>query len=173
MVNVQDIQIEMIKPIQHDFFEKFFLPIRTKNKIFNFVGGKKLSDAKTNLERKLTEYGMFVLNDYPMHEENQHVYILEEMILFLNFYDNSLAISFNVRLKPETAAQNILILEEIKRISKIDIMDSYMINSQNKVVSGEAAYELLEKSNKAEVLIEHLRDEQYTRILEKSKCFEC
>lgn len=132
-----------------------------------------MSDIKVDLEQKLAEYGMFVLNDYPIEVENQHVYILEDMILFLNFFDNSLSISFNVRVKPETAAQNLLILEEAKSISRVDILDSYMINSRNKVVSGEAAYELLEKSNRAEVLIEHLRDEQYRRILETSKCFEC
>ena len=132
-----------------------------------------MSDVKLDLEHKLVGYGMFLLNEYPIEEENQHVYMLEDMILFLNLYDSSISISFNVRMKPEIAAQNILILEEIKSISRVDVLDSYMVNNKNKVVSGEAAYELLEKSNRAEVLIEHLRDEQYRRILETSKCFEC
>jgi len=132
-----------------------------------------LSDVKLDLEHKLVEYGMFLLNEYPIEEENQHVYMLEDMILFLNLYDSSISISFNVRMKPEIAAQNILILEEIKSISRVDVLDSYMVNNKNKVVSGEAAYELLKKSDRAEILIEHLRDEQYKRILETSKCFEC
>jgi hypothetical protein len=132
-----------------------------------------LSDVKTDLEQKLIEYGMVILNDYPIEEENQHVYILEDMILFLSFFDNSLSISFNVKLKPETAAQNLIIFEEIKSISMFDILDSYVINNKNKIVCGEKAYEILEKSNRAEILIEHLRDEQYRRILETSKCFEC
>ena len=132
-----------------------------------------MSDVKLDLEHKLVEYGMFLLNEYPIEEENQHVYMLEDMILFLNLYDSSISISFNVRMKPEIAAQNILILEEIKSISRVDVLDSYMVNNKNKVVSGEAAYELLKKSDRAEILIEHLRDEQYKRILETSKCFEC
>lgn len=133
------------------------------------MSGKISSDV----EKKLAEYGMIVLNDYPMDDEKQHTFILEYMILFLTFDDKSLAISFHAGMKPEVAAQNLLILEEIKSISKIDILDSFIINNRNKVVSGEAAFELLEKSNRSKILVEHLRSEEYIRILQSAKCFDC
>ncbi len=133
------------------------------------MSGKISSDV----EKKLAEYGMVVLNDYPMDDEKQHTFILDHMILFLTFGDKSLAISFHAGMKPEEAAQNLLILEEIKSISKIDVLDSFIINNRNKVVSGEAAFELLEKSNKSKILVEHMRSEEYVRILQSSKCFDC
>ena len=129
--------------------------------------------TRSDVEQKLAEYGMIVLNDYPIDDETQYVFILESMILFLVFNDRSLAISFHAGLKPEDAAQNLLILEEIKSLSKIDILDSFFINNKNKIVSGEAAFELLEKNNKAKILVDHLRSEQYMRILQSSKCFDC
>ena len=128
---------------------------------------------RSDVEQKLAEYGMIVLNDYPIDDETQYVFILESMILFLTFDDKSLAISFRADGKPEDVAQNLLILEEIKSISKIDILDSFIINNKNKIVSGEEAFKLLEKNNKSKVLVNHLRSEQYVRILQSSKCFSC
>jgi len=130
-------------------------------------------NIKTDIEKKLSEYGIFIHNDYPIEDEEQHVYIVDDMILFLSLADNSLAISFNASLKPETSAKNLLLLEEIKNITRIDVMESHIINNKNKIISGEKAYELLEKSNRSQVLIEHLKSEQYIRILESSKCFNC
>lgn len=121
---------------------------------------------------KLTEYGMALYSDYPT-EDQGHCFITKDMILFLDEEDDSLAITFQADTKPEDVASNVLALNELKKVSDISIMESFIYDKENKFISGNEAHELV-KNTIVETAFQKIAKQQaYSALLQNVQCFEC
>jgi len=123
---------------------------------------------------KINEYGLEIYSDYPLidgSDDGDYVFFIEEMILFINKKEESIAVSFQASTRPERAANIILILNEIK--TNIDIMESFIFDKNNEYISGEKAFDLIEKSKQSNVIQDFLKDQTYKEILLTAKCHEC
>jgi 3-methyladenine DNA glycosylase AlkC len=122
--------------------------------------------------KKFEEYGMRLFTDYPT-EENQHCFMVENMIVYLDKKDNSIAVSFLASSKPEQVAQNMMILSEIKDLDDIYVMESFVYDMNDKFVSGDDAHNLVKQSIEHEALKEFAKRQTYIEVLSKAKCFDC
>ena len=127
----------------------------------------------TILERvtsKLDEYGLEIYNDYPV-DDTEHVFYVENMILFVNKKDESIGVSFQATVKPDKAANMILILNEL--CPDLDVMESFIYDRNNKCLTGEKEFELIENTKKSEVIQAFLKDQTYQSILMTADCHKC
>lgn len=120
-----------------------------------------------NVESKLKEYNIKVFTNYPV--ELQHVFMCEGMIIFVDKEDNNIAVAFFAGTRPEQAANNVIILTELR--IPIFIMESFAYDDNKQFVSGEKAFELFHKSivSRNTTCIK----DKYTEYLEKANCFSC
>jgi len=134
-----------------------------------------MSDKIGAVVDKLQEYGMIIFRDYPIEKENtkQHVFISEDMVLFLDHKDDSLSVSFHAGLKPEDVSRNTLILNEMEEFDDLYIMESYVLDKSNTFICGDEAFKLLKESNKAEYLKGYVEKQYYEEILKTAKCYYC
>ena len=121
---------------------------------------------------KLKEYGIKIYKDYRIEDEEEHVFYIEEAILFVGDKKKYIGVSFQATSKPENVANMTLILNEIDDKS-LDIMESFIFNQKNEYVSGEKAFDLIKKSNHLKALEEFDKQQLYIEILQNEKCFEC
>lgn len=121
---------------------------------------------------KFDEYGMRVFTDYPT-QRNEHCFMVENMIVYLDKKDSTIAVSFLASSRPEHVANNLLILKEIEDVEDIFVMESFVYDMNDKFVSGNDAHELVKKSIELEALKEFTKRQAYTEVLVKSNCFEC
>ena len=120
---------------------------------------------------KVEEYGITIFKHHP-GDENQYVFFCQDMVIFV-FPDNkSISIAFQATTKPDIAATNILILQEIPDI-EIEIMESFIYCNDNKLICGEAAFQLVKDSIKAEGAKDYMMEEAYTHLLQNVNCHEC
>ena len=134
-----------------------------------------MEDKIRIIVEKMSEYGMIIFRDYSIKEDDtdQHVFICEDMVLFLDNKDGSLSVSFHASSKPEVVARNSLILNEMEDFDEFYIMESYVINNDNKFICGDEAFKLLKQSEEAEVLKGFIIEREYEKILKNAKCFYC
>jgi len=130
-----------------------------------------MADKKILL-KKFNEYGLNVFTDYPT-EKNEHCFMVDNMIVYLDEEDNSIAVSFHASSKPEEVANNLLILNELKEIKEIHVMDSFVYDMNDRFLSGEDAHNLVKKSIETNAITDFAKRQTYTEILVKSKCFKC
>lgn len=121
---------------------------------------------------KFNEYGMRMFTDYPT-TKNEHCFMVENMIVYLDKKDNTLAVSFLASSKPEVVANNLMVLNEIDDVDDIFIMESFVYDKNDKFVSGEDAHTIVKKSIELEALKEFTKRQAYTEVLVKANCFEC
>ena len=122
------------------------------------------------VKSKMDEYGLEIYNDYQI-SENEHVFYVEDMILFVNPNDKSIGVSFQANIRPDRAANITLILNEMK--TEIDIMDPFVFDINERCLTGEKAYDLLERSRQSEVIQEFLKDQALKELLMSENCYEC
>jgi len=120
---------------------------------------------------KLNEYGIGILDNHAV-ENNQHVFFCKEFILMFYKEDNILGVAFQATMKPDNAGQTILILQEIKDIN-IEIMEPFILSAENKLISGEDAFKLIEKTTKEEAVISYKSEEMYAHILNSVDGYKC
>lgn len=120
---------------------------------------------------KINEYGLEVFTDYPLVDGDEYVFFLEDMILFVNKEEESVGISFQASTRPDRAAKMILIINEIE--TDINIMESFIFDRNNKYLSGEKAFELIEKTKESDAVQGFVKDQMYKEILLTSNCHEC
>jgi len=134
-----------------------------------------VADKLNSVVEKLTEYGMIIFREYPVVEENtnQHVFISEDMVLFLDHNDGTLSVSFHASSRPEEVSRNTLILSEIEDFDELYIMESYVIDNNNEFLCGDEAFDLVKRSEEAEILKGYMEKRQYEDILRTAKCFYC
>ncbi len=119
---------------------------------------------------KLEEYEMKIFSDYPV-EDSEHVFYVENMILFVGLLDNSIGISFQATIPPERAANIALILNEIGL--ELDVMESFIYDKDNKCITGSKAFDLIENTKKATAVQEFIKQQSYNQLLSSTKCYKC
>jgi hypothetical protein len=122
--------------------------------------------------KKFKEYGMKVFTDYETIED-QHCFMVEDMIVYLDKKDNSIAVSFLASSKPEDVAQNMMILSEIEDLNEIFVMDSFVYDMNDKFVSGADAHKLVKKTIEHDAVKEFAKRQTFIEVLTKAKCFDC
>jgi hypothetical protein len=126
---------------------------------------------KNSVLKKFEEYGMNVYTDYPT-EKNEHCFMVENMIVYLDQKDDTIAVSFHASAKPEEVAQNLLILKELE-VNDVYIMDSFVYDLNDKFLSGEKAHELVKRTIETQAIKDFTIKQAYTEYLVTAKCFDC
>jgi hypothetical protein len=122
--------------------------------------------------KKFKEYGMELFTDYQT-KKNEHCFMVENMIVYLDKDDNTIAVSFHASAKPEEVAANMMILNEIDNLNNIYVMDSFVYDLNEKFLSGDDAHKLVKESIEHEALREFTKRQAYIEVLGKAKCFDC
>ncbi len=121
---------------------------------------------------KLEQYGIRIYTDYPLNEE-EHLFMADNMLLFVHTENNEIGISFQAETRPQTAANSTLIVLEIDGVEDVDVMESFVVDEHNKFISGENAFKLIDKKNQYEAMNEIFKDQVYAEILMKGTAGEC
>jgi len=122
-----------------------------------------------NVKSKIEEYGLQIYNDYSIGEE--HVFFVEDMMMFVNKIKKTIGVSFQASIRPEQAANMVLILKEMG--DEIDVMESFIFDKNNRYISGEKAFELIDNINRSEIIQDFVKQQALNEILIKTKCHEC
>lgn len=131
-----------------------------------------MSNLIEKIKSKLEEYNITIFDHYKL-EHNDYIFIVEDMFILVHKNTQDISVAFQVSTKPEIAANNTLILLEVKQIKNISVMESFAFNSEQQIVYGEKAYKLLDDSIKKSIICDLETDQAYTAILMKSKGYEC
>lgn len=124
------------------------------------------------LESKLDEYGFDIFEHYDI-EKDKHVYLVNDMILFVNKETNDLSVAFHATTRPDIVANNILIIKEIDELNNIHITESFIFTNDKGMIKGEEAFEIVKKTIMDSAIDEYVKHSSYVSILNNSKCFEC
>lgn len=122
--------------------------------------------------KKFEEYGMRLFTDYPTIE-NQHCFMVDNMIVYLDKKDNTIAVSFLASSKPEEVANSMMILSEIEGLDDIYVMESFVYDMNDKFISGNDAHVLVKESIKHEAIKEFAKRQTYIEVLSKANCYKC
>lgn len=125
-----------------------------------------------SVRNKLDEYGIEIYNDYSLSKD-EYVFMVEKMAVFVNTKEHVIGISFQAETRPETASRFTLILKETEGIKDIDVMESFVVDENNKFVSGEKAFELMTKKLVDQVTGSIIKEQAYIDILMTSNCHRC
>jgi len=128
-------------------------------------------DLVEKVSGKLKQYGIKIYNSYKIEDENEYVFYVEDMILFVNNDKNFIGLCFQAVTKPDKAAKLTLIINEIK--CKLDIMDAFIYNTKNEFITGEKAYQLVEWTYRKKILDEYDKQLMYSDILDTDNCCNC
>lgn len=121
---------------------------------------------------KLEEYGIEIYSDYAL-SDNEYVFMVEKMAVFVNEKDHALGVSFHAEARPETAGNYTLILKEIPEIKKIEVMESFIVDKDNKFISGQKAFDMIQQKMIKQVTSELAKEYSYSELLMSNKCFHC
>ena len=124
------------------------------------------------VKQKLEEYGIEIYSDYEL-SDNEYVFMVEKMAVFVNEKEHAIGISFHAETRPETAGNYTLILKEIPDLKKIEIMDSFIVDVDNKFISGQKAFDIIQKKMIKQVTNELAKEYSYSELLMSNKCFHC
>ena len=119
---------------------------------------------------KAEEYGLQIYNDYSIAND-EYVFFIEDMMIFINEDKKTIGVSFEASIRPERAATMVLILIEMKE--EIDVMESFIFDKNNRYISGEKAFDLIEKTNQSNIIQSFVKQQTFNEILTKAKCHEC
>jgi hypothetical protein len=149
---------------------KFFL--LSEHNINSFLEVHSLEHDTINLiKNKLDEYGFTIYKHHKL-ENDQYVFFCENMVVFALPKEHTLSISFQATIRPDDAAQNVLILNEIPDIT-IDIMESFIYSEENKLLCGDQAFELIKNSMENNAVNEYKTKEMYSYLLNNVAGYEC
>jgi hypothetical protein len=130
-----------------------------------------MSSLVEKVIQKLDEYDITIFDHYEI-ENNEHTFIVEDMLIIIH-ENMRISVSFQVSTKPEIVANDILILNEIKEIKHISIMESFAFTSEKKMVSGKQAYDLFKKTMKSDIIQDFTTSNYHKMILMNTKGHEC
>jgi len=119
---------------------------------------------------KMEQYGLEIYNDYQASND-EYVFYVEDMIVFINKKDKSIGVSFQASTRPDRAANMTLILRELN--IDIDVMEPFIFDRNNKCLTGEKAFDLISKSKQSETIQNFVKDQMYRELLMSTKCHEC
>lgn len=125
-----------------------------------------------SVREKMDEYGINVYHVEAIPDTEEKIFYCEDMVLFVNDKNKTIAISFQATTKPERAGNLTLIVAEIG-CEDISIMEGFIFNNSQEFLSGEAAYQLINSSKKAELLEEIEKERLYETLLHNAKGYDC
>lgn len=130
-------------------------------------------DIVDETREKLEEYGIGIYTDYPLND-NEHLFMADNMLLFVHTENHEIGLSFQAETRPKSVANSVLIILEIESVSDVDIMESFVIDEDKKFISGEKAFEMINKKNQYQALNEVFKDQAYSQVLLTSQVMgEC
>ena len=129
-------------------------------------------DIVDETRTKLEEYGINIFTDYPLNE-TEHLFMADSMLLFVHTEQHEVGISFQAETRPKTVANSVLIILEIESISDVDIMESFVVAEDNKFISGEEAFKLIDKKNQYQAMGEIFKDQALSDLLMNNTSGEC
>ena len=101
-----------------------------------------------DIKRKLYEYGFEILEEYKIEENNEYYFSVEEMMVFVDYKEKEISVSFSFTTYPHNVANNILILNEVSGIKNINVMDSFIITDDDIMLFHEDAKNYVETKTK-------------------------
>lgn len=125
-----------------------------------------------SVKNKLNEYGYDILKQQ-VGDDDQYLFFCKDMIVFVH-PDQEVSVTFQATTRPETAADNILTLKEIPDV-KVNIMESFIFSADNKLITGDEAYDLVSETLRNEVVKEERTKDFYDHIM-NNECinfYEC
>jgi len=128
-----------------------------------------MNQGVENILKKLDEYGFELYNQYS-DENNNHYFMIDNMVLCYDEIDETLSIAFKASTKPETVANNTLILKEINGIKDIEIMESFIYKGKE-VLSGNEAHKYVEKVHGNKEIGKYINKQNQIQILLHSKIY--
>ena len=131
-----------------------------------------MSDMLTKIEKKLLEYGFDIYDQYKVENE-QYLFLVNDMVIFVDIESGDISISFQATTKPDVVANNVLILKEIPDLKKLFIMDSFIFTENRRMVRGDEAYELIKQSVENAAVKEYIQKMTYSSILVNADCHKC
>lgn len=133
-----------------------------------------MDDFGEKVKKKLEEYGFIIYNINHTSAEDEYCIMTDGMMVFSNGIEQSITISFECRLPPETVAHNMMVFNEIKEIRIVYISESYYLDKKNKkYIMGEEAKRMVANDVTHEALREITKQQLYNHILATQKCHEC
>ena len=129
-------------------------------------------DIVDDTRKKLEEYGIQIYTDYPLNKQ-EHLFMADNMLLFVHTEEHEIGISFQAETKPKSVATSVLIILEIESVTDVDIMESFVVDEENKFISGENAYKLINKKNQYLALGEVFKEQAYAEILMNGTTGSC
>ena len=120
---------------------------------------------------KLEEFGLQIFNEHPI-EDSEHVFYVENMILFVETNDEEIGLSFQANTIPERAANITLILNSLGY--KLDVMESFIYDENNNCLTGAKAFDLIKKTDQMEAVKKYVKEQTLTQLLINSEHgYEC
>ena len=131
-----------------------------------------MSYLLTKIEKKLLEYGFDIYDQYKV-ENDDYLFLVNDMVIFVNMKTKETSISFQATTKPDIVATNILILKEIPALSKMYIMDSFIFTDERQMLRGEEAFELIRKTIEKSAVDKYVKELTYATILNNTNGYKC
>lgn len=128
-----------------------------------------MNQGVENILKKLDEYGFELYNQYS-DENNNHYFMIDDMVLCYDDNDGILSIAFKASSKPEKVANNILILKEINGINDIEIMESFIYKGKE-ILSGKDAHNYIEKVRGKKEIGKYIQKQNQIQMLLYSKIY--
>ena len=127
---------------------------------------EKLKNLIDRVISTLNEFGIDVYEHHPIEDESdEYVLLAENMIIVYDPPVREIKISFLVSTLPQDAARLTLILRTVKGVKKVTIMEPFIFNEEGKVLSGDSAIELFEKTKKSEIIKNFVKEQEHMYIL--------
>jgi len=128
-----------------------------------------MNQGVENILKKLDEYGFELYNQYS-DENNNHYFMIDDMVLCYNDDCRILSIAFKASTRPEKVANNVLILKEIEYIDNIEVMESFIYKGKE-ILSGEVAHKYIEKVRGNKEIGKYISKQNQIQILLHSKIY--
>jgi hypothetical protein len=121
---------------------------------------------------KLEEYGITIYTDYPLNDD-EHLFMADNMLLFVHTENHEVGVSFQAETRPRSVANSLLIVLEIDSVIDVDIMESFIVDENKQFVSGDKAFEIINKKNQYQAMNEVFKDQVYTEMILNGTAGEC
>jgi len=131
-----------------------------------------MSSMLTKIEEKLLEYGFDIYDQYKADDE-QWLFLVTDMVIFVDVNTGETNISFQATTKPDIVANNILILKEIPDLDDLRVMDSFIFNDSKQMIRGDEAFDLIQSSIENKAVEKYVKELTYASVLNNSDCHEC
>lgn len=118
-----------------------------------------------NLKKTLEKYDFNLKKEQEQFENGIYYFGITDALIYFDPKKDQLGISFVVFAKPESVANTTLILSQVKGVKEVEVMDSFIMTSDNKLLQGDEAYSYYTKSYMKYVENKYQIDKAQTDLL--------